>query len=370
MAEYFLIDIREDDTEDEAVEALLAECLKKYEFDPSQPRDESGKWTDDGGGLAAHKSITDVISRKTETNPLKDVNQDGVTDSARVGVPGFEVPPPPPIPRLPNLTATEREVEDNFAVSFEADPDGMTGAYYQSVLAASVEHSTTPTFSTDEAKEISQDYAKDKDSKGFYNAAVHQTANAIAKNAFVDYLDVVAKLPDSQREVLVTAGGVAAGKGYALAHAGKDLSDFAAIYDTAGEQNSTELPWILQEAGRRGIRATYIYVDADPLAIYSRVVSRAQDKTGRMVDADLYADSYAIGARNFLSFATNNRGAANFKYISNRSETPKALDYFPADALVDRDEVYDAARTFINANRSTLNPAILHGATIGRRLWH
>ena len=124
MPELLLIDITDADTPEEAAEALLAaldnKLGKSYEFDPNQPRDEGGRWTDDGGGAAAHKDIADVIARPTETNPFKDKNMDGVTDSARVGVPGMEVPPPPgELPRIPNLTSDERAVESRFADAFD-----------------------------------------------------------------------------------------------------------------------------------------------------------------------------------------------------------------------------------------------------------
>src|SRR5262249_17451605 len=131
------------------------------------------------------------------------------------------------------------------------------------------------------------------------NLALHQTANAIAKRAFVQHLNTL-KEGD---EILVTVGGCGAGKGYALGNvpealAMKDRSK--AVWDSAGDQNATENPWIQSEAEARGLKVNYIYVHADPYSQWAHpergVVKRAADpKDGRMVDAYVFADSYAIG---------------------------------------------------------------------------
>jgi phage gp29-like protein len=366
------------------VQAQVFEPKKKFWDEDAHPRHPSGS---DRGGEFAPKgegdrageakgrkegsgSIADLISRPTPENPNIDANKDGITDAARVGVPGLQTPPPPPdIPRLPNLTHEERAVESNFAEAYEANPSDMVSAYLNQVTTSGAPN----TFSTDDAKMLSPDYARSNDNKAVYNVAVHQTANAVAKNAFARYLDeVVSKLPKDQQTILVTAGGVAAGKGYALGNidsAKSVASKVGAVWDTAGEQNSTELPWVMDEAAKRGMRVVYAYVDADPITTFERVVSRAQ-KTGRMVDADLYADSYAIGARNFQTFASKNSGKADFLYLSNRTAKPSLLDSFPKDALVDRETVYRAAKKYVSAKADSLSPAVLAGATIGERLWH
>lgn len=321
--------------------------------------------TGEGGPI---KDIAELVSKPSTINPEIDKNNDGITDAARVGVPGMSSPPPPDsIPRLPNLTPHERLVESRFADAYEADPQQMVDAY----LAQVAKSSAPNTFSTDDAKMLDPDYAKSNDNKAIYNVAVHQTANAIAKKAFVEYLDkVVSQLPPDKRTVLVTAGGVAAGKGYALENS--SAADVAkrvgAVWDTAGEQNSTELPWVLKEASMRGIKATFAYVDADPITTFERVVSRAQ-KNGRMVDADLYADSYAIGARNFLAFANSNKATADFIYLSNRGK-PSVVNFMPSEALVDREKVYDAARNYLKSKAGTVSTAIMRGGLIGRRIWH
>jgi hypothetical protein len=79
-----------------------------------------------------------------------------VTDAARVGVPAMQVPPPPrSVGRLPNLTADERKVESAFAERYERDPDGMAGLFRDETVQRAARKGEPPTFSTDEAKELS-----------------------------------------------------------------------------------------------------------------------------------------------------------------------------------------------------------------------
>lgn len=54
-----------------------------------------------------------------DPDPRADKDKDGITDAARVGICGTCTAPPSDIPRLPNLTADERDVEARFADAFE-----------------------------------------------------------------------------------------------------------------------------------------------------------------------------------------------------------------------------------------------------------
>ena len=133
-----------------------------------------------------------------------DSNKDGVTDAARVGVPAAEVPPPPRIPRLPNLTKAERKVESDFAKAYEKDPDGMA-AQYRTLVA---NQTKPPKFETDAAKMLTtawvdKDINKQSQKRAQFNTALHQTANAIAKRAALQHMDTL-KPGD---EIVITAGG-------------------------------------------------------------------------------------------------------------------------------------------------------------------
>jgi len=138
-----------------------------------------------------------------------DYNGDGIPDVSRVGVPADDEPPPPKVRRLPNLTRNERQVEGSFAEWYESDPDGAVESY-RAKLASGEIGDAPNIFATDDAKLLHQTYVEKLENRSIYNLSLHQTANAIAKKAFVKHLDeVVMKLPEDQRTVLVTAGGVA-----------------------------------------------------------------------------------------------------------------------------------------------------------------
>lgn len=329
---------------------------------------------------------------------------------SRVGVPGDSVPPPPRIPRLPNLTADERYAEDRFATEFERDPDGVADRYFQKEVKGEYDKAmaagrakmiekgknpddfaTCPVFETDAAKSLSGDYnpkgvskQENLDAKGRYNAAVHQTANAIVKKAFVKYLDEIAKGPEDKKRVLVTSGGCGSGKGYAVGNAlGNVMGKVGATWDAAGEQNATENQWILDECKKRGLKATFVFVHADPSTSWEDpgggVVERAKGK-GRMVDARLFAESYTEGAKNFKSFMDKNKdsGDADFVCIDNSVRgknpdgspiLPKKLDGFPEAALKFDPEKLTARSANYIAKVADLSPALRRGATIGGRIW-
>lgn len=331
-----------------------------------------------------------------DVNPEADDNGDGIADFSRVGVPAWSVPPPPKvIPRMPNLTGPEREAETRFANAFLDHPEEMIAEYDRgrnNVVGHDkdgkpiYEIGDAPNiFNTDDCKLLSPDYNPQGGSlednlsaKGVFNLAVHQTANALAKRAFLKYLDdQVSKLPPERRFVLVTSGGVAAGKGYALQNVPdtKSLSDQAgAIWDAAGEQNATENPWVLEECEKRGLKAIFAFIHADPKETWENpkrgVVERA-GKKGRMVDARLFADSYTIGAKNFKAFSDKHKGNQNaqFLFFDNRGD-PKLVNDVPEDALnASSDELYENASRVLQERAATLKPSVLRGGTIGQRVW-
>lgn len=340
-----------------------------------------------------------------KTNPTVDSDGDGVVDGARVGVGGRDVPPPPQVPRMPNLTADERLVEERFANWYERDPDAAAKKFMDAMVGDYEKNRgdprnagkavMPPTFETDAAKNLCPDYhSKDASpeqnslNKGLYNVATHQVANAVCKKAFVQYLDeVVSKLPPEKKNVLVTSGGCGSGKGWAVGNACKHLNDttVAAVWDAAGEQNATENPWILDECKKRGIKPTFVYVHADPSTSWEDpkggVVERAKGK-GRMVDARLFADSYAMGAKNFQGFMDKHKdsGDADFVVLDNNVNRgkkdeagnplpPVKLDKLPDAALkLDADQLYQRSASYIKKTAG-LTPGIYRGASLSQRIW-
>lgn len=317
------------------------------------------------GGCPAPCHTTDVHADK---------NKDGVTDAARVGVPAMDVPPPPGIPRIPNLDERARAAEESFVSHFEKDPDGVAANFRELVMS----QGDPPTFGTDDAKCLTSAWsAEDPDARAenraTLNTALHQCANAVAKRAFVQHLDTLEK-GDS---IMVTVGGCGAGKGFALKNnpAALELKNQSkAVWDSAGDQNATENPWIQAEAEQRGLSVTYVYVHADPKVQWADpnrgVVKRASDpKDGRMVDAKVFADSYAIGAKNHHAFHQANKDNPNAKFVFlDNTGKPKEIPGVPREALdLDADELSKFAA--VEVEKSQAPERVKKGALQGRRIW-
>ncbi len=223
-------------------------------------------------------------------DPTHDSTGDGVADAAIVGVPAHSVPPPPPIPRLQNLTERERAAETAFATAYEQNPHKLAGDFL-----ALTRHMTKPgeppTFGTDDAKVLTdawsvEDVNERAQNRATLNTPLHQTANAIAKRAFLMHLDTL----KPGNEILVTCGGCGSGKGFALKaipKAKEMKSRCQGVWDSAGDQSASENPWIQNEAEKRGLKVNYLYVHADPKVQWADpkrgVIARAADPAdGRM----------------------------------------------------------------------------------------
>lgn len=332
---------------------------------------------DEGGGESPSGDVGKPSggSPKAYTpDPTRDTDGDGVTDAARVGVPAFDVPPPPRIGRLPGLDKHESAVEDAFISHYESNPDKVASQFLEVVTKSG----EPPTFGTDDAKCLTDawsdpDPEKRAESRATLNVALHQTANAIAKRSFLQHLDTLSK----GDEIMVTVGGCGAGKGFALKHNSVALEAKGrakAVWDSAGDQNATENPWILKEAEARGLKVTFVYVHADPKTQWADpdrgVVKRASDpKDGRMVDAKVFADSYAIGARNHHAFheANKDNSSARFIFLDNTGK-PKQISGVPQSARdLDADELAKFASDTVA--KADVPPRVKAGGTIGERIW-
>jgi hypothetical protein len=358
-------------------------------------------------------------------DPKADVDHDGIQDAARVGVPGKDVPSV--IPRLDNLTPAERDAEAKFAAQYEKDGGKELAEKYLAMVANHPKDKMT--FATDDAKALSEDYnpagmqekvdalraqildptdpkkqkllTPDKMTpaqlrvweefvplqeqlfthRGENNAAVHQTANAVAKKAFLMRLDQIRDDPTAKKQILVTAGGVGAGKSFSIDNnddAKALKAESSVIWDSAGEQNSTELPWVLDEAKKRGLTIAIIYVHKRPEQSWENmkfgVTPRARDQSGRMVDARLHADSYAEGARNFDAFQKQWAGKDGVKFVvldaTDENNPAKKVDKLPDDALtLDADKVHMRNIAFLEAQKSMPDRITGPGGDLGQRVW-
>jgi len=113
---------------------------------------------------------------------------------------------------------------------------GVVARDYLALVAGSKDPKV---FSTDDAKALSSDYnppgAPEQDALAAgcrMNLAVHNTANAVAKRAFLMRLDKIAAARRAKKRVVVTDGGVGAGKIYAIennSHACQLMMDADAV---------------------------------------------------------------------------------------------------------------------------------------------
>jgi hypothetical protein len=368
-------------------------------YNATQKRDPKGvstggRWSAGGASSSSSsnskQSDAGIQSEPTTTAPeppgpssvdeWRDSNGDGVTDASRVGVPADEVPPPPQIPRLPNLTPEERAVESAFADAFQKDPDGMARKYLEMVRADGKNK-----FEADDAKNLFEPWSgkgltpdQRAEMRSTMNTPLHQTANAIAKRAFLMHLDEMSP-EDRAKGLLVTVGGCGAGKGFALKTLAKsgmpefDVKRYGATWDSAGDQNATENPWLLKEASARGIPVTYAYVSSDPQVSWADpkrgVVQRARNPDdGRMVDATVFADSYVIGAKNHAEFSTRNAKAASFVFVQNGSNIQRLPGVPETDLARKQTELREFALDTVR-NLTDLPARIRRGATVGSRIW-
>ena len=138
------------------------------------------------------------------------------------------------------------------------------------------------------------------------NHALHPAAVAVTRVAFLKALDQIMALPanDPRRNIFVTNGGCAAGKGD-LSKIVKQQNDekfpFGVVWDAAGEGDAQENAWILEAAKQRGLKVTFGFVENDPMFTYNAVLNRALG-SGRIVDPITFARSYARGQKNMHDF--------------------------------------------------------------------
>jgi len=304
---------------------------------------------------------------------------------------------------IPNLGPKERIIEQEFTDAFRTKGHRMVREFLKNVKAGM--YGPPNVIAPDDAKLLSPRYARNdvfagkpvtaleeldpeskakvQQSRAEANIPLHMTATVIARLALIQSLDDLAKdstIPPEKKTLLVTCGGVAAGKGYAVKHASDKLGDLAKsaalVYDTDGETSGTFNSFVMKACQDRGIHPIFLYVHADANTAWERVLSRAA-KEGRMVSEEPFLDSHVDSPRNFAAFHAANKdqlnrsgkAAATFVIIDNASGTPKLVDEVPPDALRhDRDEL----RNVIKQKTNTITEVpefVIKTAKRGEKLW-
>lgn len=307
-------------------------------------------------------------------DPFSDENGDGVTDFSRVGCGVLEVPPPPnQLSCLPGLTEKEQEAEKRFSDAFLKDPDEITHQYLEMVRKDKLhpEH----VFSTDDAKLLSADFNPpdvDKNiviaATNIFNAIVHTTANAIAKRAFVRYLDeVVMEKPFKDRIVMATSGGCRSGKSEVIKET--VAKRMAAIWDASGELNGIENPWVFAECKKRKIKTIFVFLYADPIQTWKGLL-KWSNKNGHMVDAKLFADSHTLGVKNFVAFQKRYGEGTECIIIDRTKPRPVEVKQVPPQALqLDPEQLYSQVYEILMSSEKEVSPSVMRGGIIGSRIW-
>lgn len=313
----------------------------------------------------------------------------GMTKQAIVGVAGKGIPKR--VPRLSGITEEQKEIENQFAELWE-DPEKREQA-----IATLREKFTSKdgsmTIETDAVKELDprwgnkqriKDLQKKKKAgtiteeentelNGYLsfqqrnNTVLHQTANVLAKETLRREIEA-RKARGEEVNLMVTSGGCAVGKGFGLEPDGRKairantadkslVDDYNArttpnknmiIWDSAGDQNATELPWV---ASQNVDHVTFVHTVGNGAKNASNknsgLVQRAVDK-GRMVDANVYSQSYWIGNYNFQVFYDNNKSNPKFSFF--KVENPGAGN--GPTRLIDPDSVSGFDKSYLTANQA------------------
>lgn len=216
------------------------------------------------------------------------------------------------VPRQQRLSESERAEETRFADWVQRNVGAASDGARK--LAESIGNPDQPIFEVDAMKRLLPEYGsggkpatpEERAYRLEMNHALHPTAVAIARLGFQERLDVLARLPDGHpsKQVFVTSGGCAAGKGDLtgiVQNAMGERAKFGAVWDAAGEGDAGENAWVLRAATERGIKVVFGYAEADPVTRYQSVLERA-GLSGRVVDVMTFINSYSDGAAAFKSF--------------------------------------------------------------------
>lgn len=313
----------------------------------------------------------------------------GMTKAAIVGVAGDEIPEK--VPRLDGLDENQQAIESQFAELWE-DRNKRERA-----IAILREKFRNPdgsmTIETDAVKELDSRWGskerikklQDNRKSGTISAAeldelnnylsfqqrnntvLHQTANVLAKETLRREIES-RKANGEEVNLMVTSGGCAVGKGFGLEPNGRKairentsdkslVSDYERrttpnrnmiIWDSAGDQNATELPWV---ASQNVDHVTFVHTVENGAKNASNaksgLVQRAVDK-GRMVDANVYSQSYWIGNYNFQVFYDNNNSNPKFSFF--KVENPGKGN--GPTKLVDPSSTSGFDKSYLSANQA------------------
>ena len=155
-----------------------------------------------------------------------------------------------------------------------------------------------------------------------FNTALHPTATALARIA------VELALKETDGPVVVMAGGVAAGKGFAAQKANFDDRDAAVIFDPDGESSQTFLETIEALATEHGTEVRLVGVVTDPIAAWLRALGRSFEE-GRTVSETAFSHSHSTGVENMIAGAQRMRARNKDVVLIDNNAWPKLYEGEP-----------------------------------------
>lgn len=384
-------------------ELPASELTRRVKGSPSAARAELAK---------IETLLDDVLRRKDTffdartTSPAESTHRKSVEDTAHALLTQpLDAANPFEVKLLPNLSPKERIVETEFTTAFKLKGHRMVHEFLKNVRSGM--YGPPNVIAPDDAKMLSPRFAradvfaaapggvtqleqldpeskrKVQQSRAETNIPLHMTATVIARLALVQALDDLAKdpsIPADQKTLLVTCGGVAAGKGYAVKNASDDIAGLvksaSLVYDTDGETSGTFNEFVMKACQERGIHPLFVYVHADANVAWERVFSRAA-KEGRMVSEEPFLDSHVDSPRNFAAFHEAHKDdktrtgapAATFVIIDNASGSPQLVSAMPEQALKqDRDRLRHDIKQKTNAI-AEVPEFVVKCAKRGEKLW-
>jgi len=200
------------------------------------------------------------------------------------------------------MTPEERAIEARFNQQIAADPEGMKAEYRRRFGTM---------LSTDDAKELSPDYLRDRAAASI---PVHEGASWLVKQIYREELAKQAP-PGADNTVLFTAGGPGSGKTTAIAGL-PAKSSAQMVYDgtLASAASATKR---IDQALAAGKQAHVVYVYRDPEGAFEGVLGRAVSQeqkfgSGRTYPIDRFVEQHVDVRNSMQQLAEKYKGNPNF----------------------------------------------------------
>jgi hypothetical protein len=192
------------------------------------------------------------------------------------------------------LDPREQQIEAQATQHLMRDPQGAIANYRQ----ANTKNGTT-IYNVTAAKDQLPGYQTPQE-RTENGAALHEPASALADAAYEQHVQEPSQ-PGKAGDVVILAGGRAAGKTTTLGDDLGPLYDTEIVWDTHA-RDEKDITGKIQKAFDNGRNVQAIWVNRNPVDAYDGMVERAQ-RSGRVLPIDNFVDTHIDGPRNFLSLS-------------------------------------------------------------------